>query len=52
MRLIDVVDRVLTWIERSRQRAQLARIDVTAMQDLGISRADLDAESRKHFWQS
>ena len=52
MRLIDVVDRVFTWIERSRQHAQLARIDVTAMQDLGISRADLDAESRKHFWQS
>jgi len=50
-RRIDVVDRVVTWIERSRQRAQLARIDAPAMQDLGISRADLDAECRKHFWQ-
>ena len=49
--LIGVVDRVLTWIERSRQRAQLARIDASAIQDLGISRADLEAECRKHFWQ-
>jgi len=50
-RLIEVIDRVLTWIERSRQRAQLARIDASAMQDLGISRADLEAECRKRFWQ-
>ncbi len=49
--LTDAIDQLLSWIERSRQRAQLARIDASAMRDLGISRTDLDAECRKHFWQ-
>jgi uncharacterized protein YjiS (DUF1127 family) len=50
-RLVEAIDQLLVWIERSRQRGQLAQIDGAAMHDLGISRADLEAECRKHFWQ-
>jgi uncharacterized protein YjiS (DUF1127 family) len=45
------VDLVLAWIELSRQRTQLAGIDVSFLKDVGISPADADAECRKHFWQ-
>ncbi|HJR22374.1 MAG TPA: DUF1127 domain-containing protein [Dongiaceae bacterium] len=49
--LIGALDLVLDWIERSKQRAKLARLESDALHDLGLSRADLDAECRKHFWQ-
>jgi uncharacterized protein YjiS (DUF1127 family) len=49
--LVEALDMVLLWIERTRQRSQLARIDRSLLQDLGLSHADLDAEYRKHFWQ-
>ncbi len=42
---------VLAWIERAKQRTQLAELDRAALQDLGLSEADIDAECRKHFWQ-
>jgi uncharacterized protein YjiS (DUF1127 family) len=50
-RLIEAIDLILLWIERARQRAQLAGIEPHALHDLGLSRADLDAECRKRFWQ-
>jgi uncharacterized protein YjiS (DUF1127 family) len=49
--LAKTLDLVLAWIDRSRQRAQLAGIDVSCLKDVGISPADADAECRKHFWQ-
>ena len=49
--LTKIVDLVLAWIDRSRQRTQLAGIDVSFLKDVGISLADADAECRKHFWQ-
>jgi uncharacterized protein YjiS (DUF1127 family) len=49
--LVDALDLVFLWTERARQRAQLAGIDRSLLQDLGLSRAELDAECRKHFWQ-
>lgn len=51
MRLVDALDLVLLWVERVRQRTQLAGIDRSLLQDLALSRADLEAECRKHFWQ-
>ena len=50
-RLVEALDLVLLWIERTRQRTQLASIDRSLLQDLGLSEVDLDAECRKHFWQ-
>jgi len=49
--LIATLDQVLAWIERAKQRTQLAELDRAALRDLGLSEADIDAECRKHFWQ-
>jgi len=50
-RLIDAFDLVLAWIDRSRQRAQLASVDLSILKDVGLSSAEVEAECRKHFWQ-
>ena len=49
--LVDVLDLVLTWIERARQRVDIGGLEADALRDLGLSRADRDAECAKHFWQ-
>jgi uncharacterized protein YjiS (DUF1127 family) len=49
--LIATLDQVLVWIERAKQRTQLAELDRSSLRDLGLSVADIDAECRKHFWQ-
>ena len=49
--LVTALDQVLVWIERSKQRSDLAGLEPHALHDLGLSRADLDAECRKRFWQ-
>jgi uncharacterized protein YjiS (DUF1127 family) len=49
--LIGAFDMILDWIERSKQRAELASLESDALHDLGLSRADLEAECGKHFWQ-
>ena len=42
---------VLTWAERGRQRRQLAELNDYMLRDIGLSRADVAAETRKPFWQ-
>jgi uncharacterized protein YjiS (DUF1127 family) len=49
--LVDALDLILIWIERSQQRAQLAELDHLSLHDLALSKADIDAECGKHFWQ-
>ena len=49
--LVAALDQILVWIERAKQRAQLAGLDPYELHDLGLSRADRDTECRKHFWQ-
>ena len=49
--LVAAFDQILAWIDRSKQRTDLAGLETHALHDLGLSRADLDAECRKHFWQ-
>jgi uncharacterized protein YjiS (DUF1127 family) len=39
------------WRERARQRRALAKLSDDDLKDLGLSRADVYAEGRKHFWQ-
>lgn len=45
------LDLMAEWIERARQRRALGRLDDRMLKDIGISRADVDAEMRKPFWQ-
>lgn len=51
-RLVDALDLILLWIDRTKQRAQLAELERASLNDLGLSRADVDRESRKRFWES
>jgi len=45
-----IIDVVLVWEERSRQRRALYGLDDRALTDMGLSRADVEQESRKPFW--
>ena len=51
LRLIAACELIFLWIERSRQRRQLAALSDSSLRDLDISPADAEAEYRKHFWQ-
>lgn len=50
-RLVGALDLVLTWIERAKQRTELASLEAHALHDLGLSHADRESECGKHFWQ-
>ncbi len=39
------------WIERSRMRRDLSRMDDRALRDIGVSREDLYREVEKPFWR-
>jgi uncharacterized protein YjiS (DUF1127 family) len=45
------LDDALAWAERSRQRRQLATFDDHMLRDIGVSRADVMAETGKPFWR-
>jgi uncharacterized protein YjiS (DUF1127 family) len=44
-------DRLLLWLERSRQRRRLAALDDRMLRDIGLSRTAVWAETQKRFWQ-
>lgn len=46
-----VIDLLLEWNERTRQRRRLARLDDRLLADLGLSRVDAEQEARKPFWR-
>lgn len=37
---------LMEWLDRQRQRAHLARLDARMLEDIGVTRADADRESR------
>jgi uncharacterized protein YjiS (DUF1127 family) len=41
----------LIWLERARQRRQLAELSDQMLRDIGLTRADAWAESDKPFWR-
>jgi uncharacterized protein YjiS (DUF1127 family) len=43
---------VSDWRERTRQRYTLARLDDRLLRDMGLTRADVDQEVSKPFWQA
>lgn len=47
-----VLDTLLTWQERERQRRQLMTLDNRILSDMGRSRSDAVAEYSKPFWRS
>ena len=44
-------DRVLTWLQRSRERRHLGTLSDNMLKDIGVSRADVDGEASRRFWQ-
>ena len=46
-----VLKLVLDWMERGRQRKQLAMLNDAALKDIGLTRSDVQREITKTFWQ-
>jgi len=46
-----VVGTFRVWASRSRDRQQLGRMSDRMMQDIGLTRADVELELNKYFWQ-
>ena len=40
-----------TWIRRSNDRRQLAHMNAHMLNDIGLTRIDLENEVDKYFWQ-
>ncbi len=49
--LRSIIELLLVWRERSRQRNALKYLDDRLLRDIGISRADAEWEFGKRFWQ-
>ncbi|WP_225773305.1 DUF1127 domain-containing protein [Inquilinus sp. Marseille-Q2685] len=49
--ITSLVDLLLTWHERVQQRRCLASLPDSFLADCGLSRCDVDGESRKPFWR-
>jgi uncharacterized protein YjiS (DUF1127 family) len=45
-------EQVMAWFERARQRRQLQQLGDHMLKDIGLSRADVEAEISKPFWRA
>jgi len=45
-----LADHVLLWLERGRQRRELATLTERELRDIGLSRLDVARETAKPFW--
>jgi uncharacterized protein YjiS (DUF1127 family) len=46
-----ITEVLLRWFEQARQRRQLGRLSDHMLKDIGLSRADVEAEVAKPFWR-
>jgi uncharacterized protein YjiS (DUF1127 family) len=49
---ISIFDTLADWIERRRQRHELATLPDHMLKDIGINRMDALREAYKPFWQA
>ena len=47
-----VADIVFLWQQRAAERLHLASLSEHHLKDIGMSRADVEAEARKPFWMA
>lgn len=47
-----VIEAPVAWLDRVRDRRQLAAMSDSMLKDIGVSRADTEHEIQKHFWQA
>lgn len=50
LRAVQWWARIARWYQLSQERASLRRISDAALKDLGLSRADIETESHRAFW--
>ena len=50
--LAGIADAFSAWKDRVSQRRTLARLDDRLLRDMGLTRADVDQEVSKPFWQA
>lgn len=50
--VLRLVDRLLDWQDRERQRRHLSSLDDHILADVGLSHGDVDEEVRKPFWRA
>jgi uncharacterized protein YjiS (DUF1127 family) len=48
---LAIIETLLIWQERARQRHHLASLDDRLLSDMGLSRADAERESAVPFWR-
>lgn len=48
---VRLFDRLGLWLERSRQRSALGRLDGRMLADIGCDRATAEIEAGKPFWR-
>lgn len=47
----DMFDTISFWMERSRNRKELTRLSDRLLDDIGLTRFDVEVETAKFFWQ-
>ena len=50
--IVKMVDTVLDWQDRARERHRMAMMSDHLLRDIGVSRADLEMEYEKPFWRA
>jgi uncharacterized protein YjiS (DUF1127 family) len=50
--VLRLVDRLLDWQDRERQRRHLSSLDDHVLADVGLSHSDVEEEIRKPFWRA
>lgn len=47
-----IVETPIAWLERMRERRELAELNDSMLKDIGISRADVEHVVTKPFWRA
>ncbi|HEV8392021.1 MAG TPA: DUF1127 domain-containing protein [Dongiaceae bacterium] len=45
-------DQVFSWLDHARQRRHLGQLDDRLLRDIGLSRAEVEQEISRRFWQN
>ncbi len=48
---VTAIQTLLQWQERASQRHHIAGLNDRALKDVGLTRADVESEAAKPFWQ-